>query len=378
MALRPILLAIVLLACKSKSSTTPHDAATNTRRDAAVSTDAPPAIDILGDYPRIDAVRTITLPGIATVGPVIAGDLAIVGGEFGFAAVDYQRGGIAWTKPAGKRVAPPLVHGSSIVLVGECARYEPVPDGETLLGCLRVVTTTGSDQAFLAIHGRGVDAFAAADGAHALWDAGERAVRWRRGTQAVTVDLLSGVAKAASAEAPPLAVTYRGKRWEIAQRDGRVVASGKQPWRTEHPYTSLVGIVWTADMAPLVRVVNVRAMAGDSELHVIDMDATGSLRATVARPTPGVALRGYGVSARGDAALVVRMRDGRDVIAAYAANALLVYVHVLPRVRGEVGVAVAEDAVVVIHDDQLGVLPELSAPPTSPGATRGSSKNPTP
>ncbi|MBA3500974.1 MAG: hypothetical protein H0T65_11400, partial [Deltaproteobacteria bacterium] len=144
------------------------------------------------------------------------------------------------------------------------------------------------------------------------------------------------------------------------------------------PYTSLVGIAWTADMAPLVRVVNVRAMAGDSELHVIDMDATGSLRATVARPTPGVALRGYGVSARGDAALVVRMRDGRDVIAAYAANALLVYVHVLPRVRGEVGVAVAEDAVVVIHDDQLGVLPELSAPPTSPGATRGSSKNPTP
>jgi hypothetical protein len=377
-SLRPILLAIVLLgACKSKSPRT-HDAAATRTPDATATVDAPPAVDDLVDYPRVDALRTVSLPGIATVGPTIANDLAIVGGAFGFAAIDYQRGGIAWTKPAGKRVAPPLVHRSSIVLVGECARYEPVPDGATLLGCLRVVTTTGSDEAFLAIHGRGVDAFAAADGAHALWDAGEKAVRWRRGAQAVTIDLISGVAKPASAEAPPLRVSYRGKRWEIAQRDGRVVATGKQPWRTEHPYTSIVGIVWTAEMAPLVRVVNVREMAGESELHVIDMDATGSLRATVARPIPGVALRGYGVSPRGDAALVVQMRDGRDVIAAYAANALLVYVHVLPRVRGEVRVAIADDAVVVIHDDQLVVLPELSAPPTAPGATRGSSKNPTP
>lgn len=369
------LLLIALVACKSKSPPVNEDAAP-LARDATAVIDAAP--DDLDGYPRVDAVRTVTLPGTATVGPVVANDLALVGGDFGFAAVDYRRGGIAWTKPAGKQVAPPLVHGSSIVLVGECARYEPVPDGETLLGCLRVVTTTGSDQAFLRIRGRGVEAFAAADGAHALWEAGERAVRWRRGTQAVTIDLMTGIAKPATAEAPPLSVTYRGKTWEIAQRDGRIVASGKHAWRTEHPYTELIGIVWTAEMAPLVRVVNLRAMAGESELHVIDMDATGSLRATVARPTPGIALRAHGVSARGDAALVVRMRDGRDVIAAYAANALLVYVHVLPRVRGEISVAVADDAVVVIHDDQLAVLPELLAPPTAPGATRGSSKNPTP
>ena len=375
-ALCPILLAIVLLgACKSKATTVAHDAAIS--RDARAVIDAPTRDD-LADYPRVDAMRTITLPGPATAGPVIANDLAIVGGEFGFAAVDYQRGGIAWTKPAGKRVAPPLVLGSSIVLVGAGARYEPVPAGETLLGCLRVVTTTGSDEAVFAIHGKGVEAFAAADGAHALWAAGEKAVRWRRGAQAVTIDLFSGAAKPASAEAPPLTVLYRGKRWEIAQRDGRIVASGKHAWRTEHPYTEIIGIVWTAEMAPLVRVVNVRAMAGESELHVIDMDATGSLRATVARPTPGEALRTHGISAHGDSALVVRTRDGRDIIAAYAANALLVYVHVLPRVRGEIAVAIAEDAVVVIHDDQLSVLPELLAPPTAPGATRGSSKNPTP
>jgi hypothetical protein len=368
-----LLPAVAVFGCKSKATSVAHDAAASAR-DAAVVVEALAADDLDG-YPRVDALRTITLPGLATTAPVIAGELAIAGGAFGFAAVDYQRGGIAWTKPAGKRVAPPLVHGSSIVLVGDCPRYEPVPDGATLLGCLRVVTTTGSDQAFLAIHGKGVDAFAGADGAHALWDAGEQAVRWRRGAEAVTIDLMSGVAKPASAEPPPLVVSYRGKQWTIAQRDGRIVASGKHAWRTEHPYTEIIGIVWTADMAPLVRVANVRARG--EEVDVIDMDATGSLRAAVARPTPGTVLRAHGVSARGDAALVVRMRDGRDVVAAYAANALLVYVHVLPGVR-EAGVAIAEDAVVVIHDDQLVVLPELLAPPTAPGATRGSSKNPTP
>jgi hypothetical protein len=44
-----------------------------------------------------------------------------------------------------------------------------------------------------------------------------------------------------------------------------------------------------------------------------------------------------------------------------------------------VGVAVAPDAVIVFHDgDTFTVLPELSAPPTAPGAGRAPSRNPTP
>jgi hypothetical protein len=44
-----------------------------------------------------------------------------------------------------------------------------------------------------------------------------------------------------------------------------------------------------------------------------------------------------------------------------------------------IGVAVAPDAVIVFHDgDTLTILPELSAPPTAPGAARAPSQNPTP
>jgi hypothetical protein len=57
------------------------------------------------------------------------------------------------------------------------------------------------------------------------------------------------------------------------------------------------------------------------------------------------------------------------------------YVYPLPEVprADPVGVAVAPDAVLVFHDgDAFTVLPELSSPPTAPGAPRPASKNPTP
>jgi hypothetical protein len=77
----------------------------------------------------------------------------------------------------------------------------------------------------------------------------------------------------------------------------------------------------------------------------------------------------------------------RDYVAAYAANALLVWVYPLPPVlrADPVGVAIALDqdrapeAVVVFHDgDQIAVLPTLSSPPTAPGAVERPSQNPTP
>jgi hypothetical protein len=57
------------------------------------------------------------------------------------------------------------------------------------------------------------------------------------------------------------------------------------------------------------------------------------------------------------------------------------YVYPLPEVprADPVGVAIAPDAVLVFHDgDTFTVLPELSVPPTAPGAPKASSQNPTP
>ena len=122
---------------------------------------------------------------------------------------------------------------------------------------------------------------------------------------------------------------------------------------------------------------------GAHEIHLFDVDATGSLHATAARPTPGIALLGWGTSSIGDAAIAVRMDRSirRDFVVGYAANAMLMWVYPLPEVprADPVGVAVAPEAVIVFHDgDTVTILPELSAPPTAPGASRAPSENPTP
>jgi hypothetical protein len=120
------------------------------------------------------------------------------------------------------------------------------------------------------------------------------------------------------------------------------------------------------------------------------MDATGSMNGTASwTSVPGISLLGRTISPVGDAALAVRLDTSikRDFIAAYAASALLIYVFPLPEVlrADPVGVAIALDedghseAVVAFYDgDQLAVLPNVSAPPTAPGATAGPLENATP
>jgi hypothetical protein len=393
-----VLLVIALVGCKDKR-TEREPAPPPVARDAAPPSDAAVPLDASTDWPelvelpRADAVRTIQIPlaqpdhpRFDVGGPVIAGELAIVSSsQLGFAAIDYRRGQVAWTKPAGLHVAPPLVHGTSVVLVGDCAFPPQVADGEQLLGCLRVVTTTGSDEAYIAIRGEPdeVGAFAAEKGAQTLLGAGERAVRWRRGEQAVTIDLMTGIARPASAEEPPLVVTYRGKEWRIRHtEDGRIVATGARRWATEDEYARILGVVWF-DGSPVLRIEKLLAHRGRNAVYLIDMDATGSLRATVSHPVPGISTLGHAVSARGNTALAVRLDRTltHDYVVAYAASALILYVYPLPvRTRADgVGLAVANDALLVFHDGEtLTVLPEVSPPPTAPGASSGVSQNPTP
>jgi len=379
-----VVLAVALCGCPRKADPPPvpvvvHDAA------AAVEARPTPPWPELADYPRVEPVRVIELPARPDVprfevaGPVIAGDVAVVASsQLGFAAVDWRRGQIVWTKPAGEHVAPPLVRGDSVVLIGECVSPPGVGD-DHLLGCVRVVTTAGTDEAYLAIHGnpKKVQAFAAAAGAQDVWPDGEKAVRWRRGDAAVTVDLMTGVATpAASAAPPPLVIQYQDRRWDITLLDGRIVArdpKGKELWATKEAFTALVGAVWLPGQSPGVRVARQTAFDHQPEIMLHDIDATGSLHGQVAvKPAPGIQLLGWSVSPVGDAALAVRLDNSlrRDYIAAYTAAALLAWVWTLPDTprADPVGVAIAPDAVVVFHDgDTFTVLPALSA-----------SQNPTP
>jgi hypothetical protein len=395
---------LVLAACKSKEERD-HAAPTApvvVADDARPADAGPPrAWPELEKLPRAEPLRTITLPTRPDVpqfdvgGPAIEGDLAVVASsQFGFIAVDWRRGGVVWTKPAGGRVAPPLARGGSFLLIGACATPPVIPDDHILLGCMRSVTPAGADEQYVAVHGKAkrVEEFAGTAGVQQLFVDGERAVRWRRGDAAVTVDVMSGVATPAPAEPPPIGVTYRDRHWDISQVDGKIVAreKGKAAWGTEYQYTALIGSVWLPGQSPMIRVANVSAHSGSPEIRLLDIDATGSMNGQAAwTPVPGISLLGQAISPVGDVALAIRMDRSikRDFIAAYAANALLIYVYPLPEIlrADPVGVAIALDderapeAVVVFHDgDTLTVLPPLSSPPTAPGAARGPLENPTP
>lgn len=381
----------VLAACKGKPATH-DDPAPSRSRDAAVApADAPVVWPELASLPLVEPLRVIALPAktdqprFTTGGPVLLGDLAIMSSsQFGFAAVDFRRGQIAWTKPAGLRVAPPVVVDGNLVLVGECVGAPPVPDAQILIGCARVVTPTGTDEAYIAVRGKQLEAFRAAAGVEDAYLDGETFV-WRRGDQAVAVNLMSGVAKPVPASDAPLVVTYKGKTWRVHRtEDGIIEATGAPSWKTEREYGALLGAVYIPDQAPMIRAASVGRHGEHPELLLFDMDATGSLHGQVTmNPAPGIGIIGHGISKVGNTALAVRLDTSlqRDYIAGYAANASLQWAYPLPQMPrpDPVGIAVAYDAVVVFHDgDTLTVLPELSAPPTAPGAARDPSENSTP
>ena len=395
---RVLAIALALAACKARRDPRrddpmpeppPSDAGAG---DARAQADAAKRWPELAGLPSAEAVRVVALPVRSDMprfnvgGPVIADDVAVVSSsQFGFAAIDWRRGALVWTKPAGLHVAPPVALRDTVVLIGDCFNPPDLPSGETLLGCVRVVTASGTDRSYTAIRGRRVAEFAAEPGPQQLWLEGERAVRWRRGERAVAVDLVTGAATPAAADPPPVHVVYGSRAWDVAHRGERIVAHerGKLAWQTQNPYTALLGAVYLDEQAPMVRVANVGAFGGRAEMNLLDIDATGSLHGQAAFPVPAIGLLGHAVDAVGNTAIAVRMDSSlrRDFVVGYAANALMMYVHALPEVprADPVGLAIAPDAVLVFHDgDTFTVLPELSAPPTAPGAPRAPSENPTP
>jgi len=162
-----------------------------------------------------------------------------------------------------------------------------------------VVTAAGIDESYAAIHGAKLDAFAHAPGTQDVWLDGERAVRWRRGELAVTVDLLTGVAKPAAIDPPALAIHYRTHTWDITHPEGRIVAHerGKLAWQTRRSYSALIGAVYLAELAPMVRAAS---FSGRAELNLFDIDATGSLHGQVAFPVPGISVLGHAIDGVGN------------------------------------------------------------------------------
>ncbi len=133
--IRWIALASVFVACKGRRETgteaRPVEPAPPVRDAAVRDAGSWPGFDTL---PLVSPLRTITLPSrpdqprFDVVGPVVLGDIAVVGSsQLGFAGVDWKRGTLAWTKPAGARLAPPVVDGEDIYLIADCTGAPDVP-----------------------------------------------------------------------------------------------------------------------------------------------------------------------------------------------------------------------------------------------------------
>ncbi|HEY5920915.1 MAG TPA: hypothetical protein VIV11_04555, partial [Kofleriaceae bacterium] len=271
---------VVLLACSCKAKPAKRDdAAVAIAKDAGTSDSAgnAPWPELAG-LPTVEPTRVIALPVKLDVprftvgGPVLAGGVAVISSsQFGFIAIDYRAGHIAWNKPAGARVAPPHVVDGNVVLIGECVNPPEVKPGETLLGCMRVVTPTGADVAYVAVHGKRVEEFAGASGEQRVYS-GDKGLVWLRGDHAVAIDLMSGVATPAPGGAPPLAITYKDKTWRIRRTDeGIIAAEGKPAWRTEGSYGTLLGGVYIPGQSPLVRVASAIRHEGKPEILVFDI-----------------------------------------------------------------------------------------------------------
>jgi hypothetical protein len=370
----------------------------------------------LAAMPMLTApLRVISLPARLDVpqfdayGPVVSGDVAVIASSrSGFVAVDWKRGTIAWSKPGGAHVAPPVVLPSGdLVLLGDCAT---APDSDQpILGCVRVVSSAGADRSYATVLGD--DAAAAAmrgPGEPRAWALDEAHVAWQRGERTVTIEVATGHSEISTVKPPPLLVRYRQAALEIDLYDGELSAHAhdthdaragrdsrqRTVWRAPGRFAAVLGEVpGLSYESPMLRVVRSSAARGlgasiSSYFDVLDLDAMTAAGGQAAFPAPGILLLATASAARGAAVLAVRLDRSlrRDYLVAYAPSARISWAYPLPvQLRTDpVGLAVTADAVLVFHDgDAFTVLPAIdpTGDPTgaaSPRPAGGAVEVPTP
>lgn len=326
--------------------------------------------------PWIDAIRVIKLPirteqpRFDVVGPVLVGDLAVVGSsQFGFAAIRWRDGATAWTKPAGLHVAPPLLVDDNLLLLADCVKPPTIDESQELLGCLRTVSRSGNDLSFAPVVAAPALAshFAATTGPSRLWAISASRIAWQRGDVVVEFDPLAPLAIRSTATPPAVAATINNVALTFVHTDEAVVAldnKGQEQWRIGGRFAAVLGIVrGAAHEAPMLRVARIGTRFNPrGEIDLLDIDATGSRHGQAAFPIPGIALLGSAVAADGACALASRVDTSlaHDVVVAYNAQARQRWVFALPETprADPVGLAITNDAVLAFFDgDTLAVLP---------------------
>lgn len=380
--MRVVVAALLIAGCHGKATPAAKPAPRDAATAVAVQDAAPDVWPELADLPVVEPVAEFAVPIApkvprrSLVGPVVLGDVAVVGSsQIGFAALDWHTGAVVWRRTTGSRVAPPLVHGDGVLVVGDCEHAAIPRTGEAIAGCWWVVAGDGSDLA--AGHFAGpepvVAPFLAATGDAALTPVDDHRIVWTRGDAALEVDLDTDRAAATHAHPPAAIARYKNREFDIAidPASGALVAhdpTGAEQWRVLTKFAAIVGVLpGESYEAPMVRVVNLHGASGKGFVDVIDIDATGSTRGQAGTIVPGVALLGHAfLPTPGDTALAIALDAAGDraYIAAHDGRGNLAWVSPLaegPR-ADPVGLAFTDDrSVLVFHDgDRLTVLPPVA------------------
>jgi hypothetical protein len=333
-------------------------------------------------------------PGEASAGPVMIGDVAVVAtSRAGFVGIDTRNAAVAWSRPAGPRVAPPVALGDHVVLIGDCPVAPRVAKGEVALGCYDVVDPVrAADAQAGVVHGpaRALAGFVAAgrlaprarskraappppvaataaDADRTASD-GQGGILWRRGDHAVRFDLDTGVATAAPADAVTdhVDVDYQGAHWTYTYEHGDLTGrnAGAPAARWHFPAAGLVlvgAFDATPPRIPVVRLAGSRGPPTDrpvrrrphrarAPIHtrgpapararaarprsvlLFDVDGVEGHLGSVSHAVPGVAVLASAFGEGGATVLVIRLDDTatRDYVAAFDGNGMLMWAWPLP------------------------------------------------
>jgi hypothetical protein len=274
-----------------------------------------------------------------------------------------------WRRATGVLLAPPLVHGDGVVVVGECTDAALPATGDATVGCWWAVTPDGTElgSGRLAGFEAAVAPFLAARGDSTLTPEDGAHLIWARGDVAVLIDLDTGRATPSPARVPAAIARYKSREFFIAlDADGLAGRdrTGAELWRVRTRFARVLGVLpGQTYEAPMVRVINLRGASGPGFVDVIDIDATGSGRGQAGTLVPGVAVTAHAFSAAlGGSAIVVSLdaTTARTFIAAHDARGTLAWVAPMTNPPA-LGVAFAADGAVVVHrGDRISVLPPVS------------------
>jgi hypothetical protein len=385
---RVLIAALLAASCGKGAGSSPKDASVAAPDAAIIVAKADdsgwaPLADMPRAHPRWTAHVPLADANAAAIdvhGPLIVDGSAVVSGsQLGAVGVDVATGAVRFQRPDTGRVAPPVVLGDDLFVVGDCADAVAAPAGKIVVGCYSVLDAANqSDHGAGSIVADGADAKALGAGPTML-RLHDRTAYLGRDSGWITWTIADPPRGEASATAVPQKEVPAPPEWsallldpgtrdavDLAVHDSVLVIHYANPdlvadRQAVRDFANGDGAL--AVIAPR-QVRGFQKVYGEDMIQPVVVHVDGLELDTLGAPLPGISILG---AAQGDRGFVVAVRlDAtlqHDYVAAVTADGALAWVYPLPPPPGQgrtapVGVALTDGAAVVFFDGQiLAALP---------------------